>query len=108
MVKNDAPLSVAGFTKKGNGLTFFTGRRPQFAVQWKWAFRYLIVCKMIDNAGIYDVAIIGGGVGGLTPAIQCAGAGYKTILLKKKLIHITRFVANTSVWKAFLSFNSLG
>ena len=32
----------------------------------------------------YDVAIIGGGLGGLTLGIQCARAGYKTILFEKE------------------------
>jgi len=46
MVKNDAPLSVArGFTKKEWVNIFLLAGIPQFAVQWKWAFRYLIVCK---------------------------------------------------------------
>lgn len=39
---------------------------------------------MIDKASIYDVAVIGGGLGGLTFAIQCADTGYKTILFEKE------------------------
>lgn len=39
---------------------------------------------MINRANIYDVAVIGGGLGGLTLAIQCANAGYKTILFEKE------------------------
>lgn len=33
---------------------------------------------------VYDVAIIGGGLAGLTLAIQCADAGYKAILFEKE------------------------
>jgi len=36
----------------------------------------------IDNT--YDVAIIGGGLAGLTLSIQCIDAGYKTILFEKE------------------------
>jgi 2-polyprenyl-3-methyl-5-hydroxy-6-metoxy-1,4-benzoquinol methylase len=44
LVKNDAPLSVArGFTKK-EWKQIFTGAGIQnFSVEWKWAFRHLIV-----------------------------------------------------------------
>lgn len=46
LVKNDAPLSVArGFTKKEWNRIFLLGGIRHFSVQWKWAFRYLIVCK---------------------------------------------------------------
>ena len=38
---------------------------------------------MIDS-NKYDVAIIGGGLAGLTLSIQCADAGYKTILFEKE------------------------
>jgi flavin-dependent dehydrogenase len=34
--------------------------------------------------GIFDIAIIGGGLAGLSLSIQCAEAGYKTILLEKE------------------------
>ena len=40
---------------------------------------------MSDPDNIYDVAIIGGGLAGLTIAIQCADAGYNTILFEKEL-----------------------
>src|SRR6266498_325223 len=33
---------------------------------------------------LYDVAIIGGGLAGLALSIQCARAGYKTILFEKE------------------------
>lgn len=39
---------------------------------------------MSDSANIYDVAVVGGGLGGLTLAIQCADAGFKTILFEKE------------------------
>jgi flavin-dependent dehydrogenase len=39
----------------------------------------------MDNPeNIYDVAIIGGGLAGLTLSIQCADAGYNTILFEKE------------------------
>lgn len=45
LVKNDAPLSVArGFKRKDwEWLINQTGLKS-ISVQWKWAFRYLIVC----------------------------------------------------------------
>jgi menaquinone-9 beta-reductase len=33
---------------------------------------------------IYDVAIVGGGLAGLALSIQCAKAGYTTILFEKE------------------------
>ena len=36
------------------------------------------------HAMSYDVAIIGGGLAGLTLAIQCMRAGYSTILFEKE------------------------
>src|SRR5690348_3642739 len=39
---------------------------------------------MNNPENIYDVAIIGGGLGGLTLSIQCADAGYNTILFEKE------------------------
>jgi len=49
LVKNDAPLSVArGFKRKEWEAIFNKAGIHQFSIQWKWAFRYLIVCK---NAG---------------------------------------------------------
>jgi len=39
---------------------------------------------MQENETTYDVAITGGGLAGLTLAIQCADAGYKTILFEKE------------------------
>jgi len=38
----------------------------------------------MDDATVYDVAIIGGGLAGLSLAIQCAGAGYSTVLFEKE------------------------
>src|SRR4051812_33659078 len=38
----------------------------------------------MDDATLYDVAIIGGGLAGLSLAIQCAGEGYKVILYEKE------------------------
>jgi flavin-dependent dehydrogenase len=39
---------------------------------------------MHKNETVYDVAVIGGGLAGLTLAIQCVNAGYKTILFEKE------------------------
>ncbi|HRH49762.1 MAG TPA: NAD(P)/FAD-dependent oxidoreductase [Panacibacter sp.] len=39
---------------------------------------------MHQNNKLYDVAIIGGGIAGLTLSIQCAEKGYKTILFEKE------------------------
>ena len=44
LVKNDAPLSVArGFHKNEWLKIFKDGRINNFIIQWKWAFRYLII-----------------------------------------------------------------
>ncbi|HMK03304.1 MAG TPA: methyltransferase domain-containing protein [Ferruginibacter sp.] len=44
LVKNDAPLSVArGFTKKEWNDIFEAAGIKRFSIQWKWAFRYLII-----------------------------------------------------------------
>ncbi len=46
LVKNDAPLSVArGFHKKEWVAIFEKAGIKNYSIQWKWAFRYLIICK---------------------------------------------------------------
>jgi 2-polyprenyl-3-methyl-5-hydroxy-6-metoxy-1,4-benzoquinol methylase len=46
LVKNDAPLSVArGFHKKEWEAIFEKAGITNYSIKWKWAFRYLIVCK---------------------------------------------------------------
>ncbi len=46
LVKNDAPLSVArGFKRKEWEAIFSAAGIHSYDIQWKWAFRYLIVCK---------------------------------------------------------------
>jgi SAM-dependent methyltransferase len=46
LVKNDAPLSVArGFTKKEWQAILQEAGIKNYTIQWKWAFRHLIVCK---------------------------------------------------------------
>lgn len=46
LVKNDAPLSVArGFHKKEWIAIFEKAGITNYTIQWKWAFRYLIVWK---------------------------------------------------------------
>ena len=46
LVKNDAPLSVArGFTKKEWEQLFNLAGISNFSIQWKWAFRWLVVVK---------------------------------------------------------------
>ncbi len=46
MVKNDGPISVArSFRKKDWQLLFLKAGINNYSIKWKWAFRYLIVCK---------------------------------------------------------------
>ncbi len=46
LVKNDAPLSVArGFHKKEWITIFEKAGIKNYTIQWRWAFRYLIICK---------------------------------------------------------------
>ncbi len=46
LVKNDAPLSVArSFRKHEWKILFKKAGIPDYTIQWKWAFRYLIICK---------------------------------------------------------------
>ena len=46
MVKNDGPISVArSFRKKDWQLLFSKAGINNYCIKWKWAFRYLVVCK---------------------------------------------------------------
>jgi 2-polyprenyl-3-methyl-5-hydroxy-6-metoxy-1,4-benzoquinol methylase len=46
LVKNDAPLSVRrGFIKKEWNHLFTQAGIKDFSCQWKWAFRWLVVCR---------------------------------------------------------------
>ena len=46
LVKNDAPLSVArSFTQKEWQKLFDLTGIKNYTIQWKWAFRYLIICR---------------------------------------------------------------
>lgn len=46
MVKNDAPISVLRGFKKHEWIDIFqTSGIKNFTINWKWPFRYLIVCK---------------------------------------------------------------
>ena len=46
LVKNDAPLSVArGFKRNEWQIIFKKAGIHPYSIKWKWAFRYLIVCK---------------------------------------------------------------
>lgn len=46
LVKNDAPLSVArGFIKQEWEEIFRSANINNFSFSWKWAFRYLIICR---------------------------------------------------------------
>ena len=46
MVKNDGPISVArSFKKKDWQLLFSKAGINNYSIKWKWAFRYLVVCK---------------------------------------------------------------
>lgn len=45
-IKNDGPLSVArGFTKKEWYAILKSASINAFSIKWKWAFRYLVICK---------------------------------------------------------------
>lgn len=47
LVKNDAPLSVArGFKKKEWQEVFLKANVSNIKIEWKWAFRHLIICKL--------------------------------------------------------------
>ncbi len=46
MVKNDGPISVArSFRKKDWAILFSKAGINNYSIKWKWAFRYLVVCK---------------------------------------------------------------
>ena len=46
MVKNDGPISVArSFRKKDWQFLFSKAGINNYSIKWKWAFRYLVVCK---------------------------------------------------------------
>lgn len=46
LVKNDAAVSVSrGFTKKEWEDIFLKAGIKNYTIKWKWAFRYLIICK---------------------------------------------------------------
>lgn len=46
MVKNDGPISVSrSFIKKDWRQLFARAGISNYTVKWKWAFRYLVVCK---------------------------------------------------------------
>ena len=46
MVKNDGPISVSrSFIKKDWQILFAKAGISNYTVKWKWAFRYLVVCK---------------------------------------------------------------
>jgi len=48
LVKNDAPLSVArGFRRKEWLQLIHTAGISNFSIQWKWAFRWLVVCSKL-------------------------------------------------------------
>ena len=50
LVKNDAPLSVLrGFKKKEWGKIFINAGIMNYAIRWKWAFRYLITAQQRGN-----------------------------------------------------------
>lgn len=48
LVKNDAPLSVArGFKKAEWNTIFKKAGISDFSIIWKWAFRYLVICRNV-------------------------------------------------------------
>ena len=48
------------------------------------AFSTIKKIELSEKDKIYDIAVIGGGLAGLTLAIQSANAGYQTILFEKE------------------------
>lgn len=51
LVKNDAPLSVArGFTKYEWQKIILRAGVPNCFIQWKWAFRYLIIYRSLSGS----------------------------------------------------------
>lgn len=49
LVKNDAPLSVCrGFIKKEWDDIFATAGISKYSIQWKWAFRHLIIYRQYE------------------------------------------------------------
>jgi hypothetical protein len=53
LVRHDAPLSVArGFRRKEWSVILRSSGLASFAVQWKWAFRYLIIYKNTGSRAI--------------------------------------------------------
>jgi len=49
LVKNDAPLSVARGFHKSDWQSILTKASIAASISWKWAFRYLIVSKNVDQ-----------------------------------------------------------
>ncbi len=81
-----------------NGNKFLMNAGIQnFSIKWKWAFRYLIIVYNPENIGrsgkhkikkdeisSFTVAIVGGGLAGLSLSILLSKAGHKTILFEKE------------------------
>lgn len=63
---------------------------------------------MGDPGNIYDVAIVGGGLGGLTLAIQCADAGFKTILFEKETYPFHKVCGEYISMESYPFLQSLG
>src|SRR4051794_34370902 len=63
----------------------------------------------MDNPeNVYDVAIIGGGLAGLTLSIQCADAGYNTILFEKETYPFHKVCGEYISLESYAFLESLG
>jgi len=61
----------------------------------------------MDNS-IYDIGIVGGGLAGLTLAIQCADAGYRVVLFEKEQYPFHRVCGEYISFESFNFLQSLG
>ncbi len=94
---------------------------------WKWAFRWLLIGYKentwlnMDNTGTYirknitgyktrhvDLAIAGGGLAGLTLAIQAAKAGLKVAVFEKETYPFHRVCGEYISMESFPFLESLG
>jgi flavin-dependent dehydrogenase len=58
----------------------------------------------MSSERIYDAAIIGGGLAGLSVSILLARQGFQVFYLRKSRIRSKRFAGNISAWKVGIFF----